>query len=303
MAALPSSTRPTPRQPAAAPVRRGLAFRLAHKQPVVDIAQRVGHEGLALVVPPLAIHNELILVVAAAEQAGGVGRQHAVGSAGSSWPGSGKAAGNASLQAAGCNSQRWEFARRSPRRQVHHHCKRAGLPVHRLHGHRLHPSREGAAQVYLRKQAKGAAQAAASGAVRTVERQRRRHLQPWPGSIGRSLIDRSTSERHAGSWGSGWGVPERAAAAKPGCAHLAAAKAPHKACRYEHGCHGGRCAPLLCRRCARSLPRTAHAQLWPEKDAQISDVGIRQLARCAGGSEAGLRHLKAGQSGLMCAQA
>ena len=34
-----------------------------HEQPVVDIAQRVGHEGLRLIVAPLPINNELILVV------------------------------------------------------------------------------------------------------------------------------------------------------------------------------------------------------------------------------------------------
>ncbi len=34
-----------------------------HEQPVVDIAQGVRHEGRSFIVPPLAIHNELILMV------------------------------------------------------------------------------------------------------------------------------------------------------------------------------------------------------------------------------------------------
>lgn len=35
------------------------------KKPVVDIAQRVGHEGLTLIMPPLSINNKFVLVVPA----------------------------------------------------------------------------------------------------------------------------------------------------------------------------------------------------------------------------------------------
>jgi hypothetical protein len=53
--------------PAVAPMtrRRRLALRFPHKQPVINVAQRVRHEGLAFIVAPLAINNEFVLVVAA----------------------------------------------------------------------------------------------------------------------------------------------------------------------------------------------------------------------------------------------
>ena len=36
-----------------------------HKQPVVDVAEGVRHERLRLIMPPLAVHDELVLVVPA----------------------------------------------------------------------------------------------------------------------------------------------------------------------------------------------------------------------------------------------
>ena len=54
-----------------------------------------------------------------------------------------RSAGNQAGQAGGAASCR------SPWRQVHHDGEGAGLPFYRRHGHRLHPSSEGAAQVHL----------------------------------------------------------------------------------------------------------------------------------------------------------
>lgn len=54
--------------------------------PVVHVAERVWHVGLALVVPPLAIHNEFVLVVAAAGGRG-PGQQQVGRQAGSRWAG------------------------------------------------------------------------------------------------------------------------------------------------------------------------------------------------------------------------
>ena len=53
-------------------VRRVIPLILAllrppYKQPVVDIAKGVWHEGLRFIVTPFAIHNKLVLVVAAGE--------------------------------------------------------------------------------------------------------------------------------------------------------------------------------------------------------------------------------------------
>lgn len=36
-----------------------------HKQPVVDVAEGVRHERLRLIVPPLTVHDELVLMVPA----------------------------------------------------------------------------------------------------------------------------------------------------------------------------------------------------------------------------------------------
>lgn len=40
-------------------------LRPAYEEPVVDIAERVWHEGLRFIMAPLAIHDEFVLVVAA----------------------------------------------------------------------------------------------------------------------------------------------------------------------------------------------------------------------------------------------
>lgn len=63
--ASPGCCAPVPRRR-----RRCLPFWLAHKQPVVHIPQRIRHERLALVVPPLAINNELVLVIPASKARG-----------------------------------------------------------------------------------------------------------------------------------------------------------------------------------------------------------------------------------------
>lgn len=72
---------PPPRPQRHSPVVR---LRPPHKQPVVHIAQRVGHVGLRLVMPPLAVHNEFVLVVAGAgRQPGrGIGWEEIRGEAG-----------------------------------------------------------------------------------------------------------------------------------------------------------------------------------------------------------------------------
>ncbi len=48
-----------------APALLRMRLRPPHKQPVVDVAERVGHERLRLVMPPLAIYNKFVLVVPA----------------------------------------------------------------------------------------------------------------------------------------------------------------------------------------------------------------------------------------------
>lgn len=44
-------------------LHRDAPFRPPDKQPIVDVAQRIRHVRLALIVPPGAVHNELVLMV------------------------------------------------------------------------------------------------------------------------------------------------------------------------------------------------------------------------------------------------
>jgi len=148
-------------------VRLARALWLAHEQPVVDVAQGVGHEGLRLVMPPLAVNDELVLVVPAAQcmcdvlrlsssrtTMPGLARQQTPCAIGRLWPALEADAGKPSRRVCSRFLLTAVTAARSrchsPWRQVHRDREGALPAVQRRHGHRLHPSRERPAQVDLR---------------------------------------------------------------------------------------------------------------------------------------------------------
>lgn len=143
------------------------------------------------------------------------------------------------------NQTRQASRTHAPGRQVHHNRKRAGLPLHQLHGHRLHPSREGAAEVDLR------VQGGRGGSREALPASSQARVLPVVAAAGGGTAAgtawlAAVPAPIAGLAGLRAGLQQvcQLQAARSGpwlrrLSHLAASEAPHEAGRAEYlACHG-----------------------------------------------------------------